>query len=146
MTNYYRPAISHGNPDEQALIRRWWHENHAAQGRIVWEYCLAGLYADAIWFPDVVGEGIEEPGQQSSLRFPLRGSRIVLCEAKVKLTPTLIGQALVYSWYAQQEGASVMETIIFAQLDPYSREKAAAGLGLSVVTYPPLDLSALVTG
>jgi hypothetical protein len=143
MSEYFRPAISNGNPHEQALIRRWWHENHAARGRIVWEYCLEGLYADAIWFPEIAGHGIEETGQQSSLRFPLRGSRVVLCEAKIKLTPELIGQALVYAWYAEQAGASVEETIVFAQLDPYSRQKAAEALGLTVVIYP-LDLTARV--
>jgi hypothetical protein len=144
MTDYLRPKVSNGNPDEQALIRRWWHENHSARGRIVWEYCLAGLYADAIWFPDTAGAGIEETGQQSSLRFPLRGNTIVLCEAKIKLTPELIGQALVYSWYAKQAGALVKETIVLAQLDPFSREKSAVALGLSVAVYP-LGLSSIAT-
>ena len=38
--NYLRESISNGNAREQALIRRWWHEQHKAQGCIVWEYQL----------------------------------------------------------------------------------------------------------
>jgi hypothetical protein len=137
MTDYLRPAISNGNPREQAMIRRWWYENHAARGRMVWEYRLEGLYADAIWFPNVIGTRIEEPGQQTSLRFPLRDSEVVLCEAKVKLTPELIGQALVYSWYAQQAGASIRQTVVFAEVDPRFICEAAIALGLTVVLQPP---------
>ena len=70
---------------------------------------------------------------------------MVLCEAKLKLTPELIGQALVYAWYAAQAGASVKETMVFAQLDPYSRQKAAEALGLTVVIYPR-DLTTLMSG
>jgi hypothetical protein len=35
--SFLRDAITNGNPHEQALIRRWWHQQHNAQGRLVWE-------------------------------------------------------------------------------------------------------------
>ena len=136
MNSYSRPPVSNGNPDEQALIRRWWHEQHAARGRLVWEYCLNGLYADAIWFPDSDCSGVEETGKQSATRFPLNKSNVVLCEAKLMLTPELIGQALVYAWYIRKEGANLLDTVIFAGADPFNRSEVAAGLGITVVTHP----------
>lgn len=131
--DYLRSSISNGNVREQALIRRWWHEQHAARGMIVWEYRLDGLYADAIWFPGVPGSGSEEPGRKTASRFPLAGREIVLCEAKVELNPELIGQALVYNWYASQAGAVVRDVFIFVESDPYERRHAARALGLKVV-------------
>jgi len=133
MNEFLRASVSNGNPREQALIRRWWHTEHGGRGTIVWEYCLEGLYADAIWFPDTGETGKEESGQQTATRFPLKGREIYLCEAKVFLTPELIGQALVYRWYVEKAGATVKGVVIFAESDPQNRRQAAAALGLVVV-------------
>src|SRR5580765_8452637 len=115
MNKYFQPSVSNGSPDEQALIRRWWHEQHNAQGRIVWEYCLEGCYADAIWFPDASEDGAEEPGRDTARRFPLAGVRIFLCEAKGTLTPELVGQALVYSEFARRAGARLEGTVVLSE-------------------------------
>src|SRR5690606_42153184 len=40
MDVYLKEPISNGNPREQALIRRWWCEQKASSGLLVWEYCL----------------------------------------------------------------------------------------------------------
>jgi hypothetical protein len=112
MTDYLRPSISNGNRQEQAMIRKWWYEQHDARGCMAWGYCLHGLYADNIWFPNEPFTGKEEPGQQTGKRFPLEGKEVMLCEAKMILSPELIGQALVYSWYIKQEGAMLRETML----------------------------------
>src|SRR5678815_2735548 len=94
---YARPAICNGNPHEQALIRRWWHEEHNGKGRLVWEFPLSGCWVDAIWFPEAPCSGAEEFGLRLPTRFPLKGQSIVICEAKHRrVNPSLIGQALVY--------------------------------------------------
>ena len=136
MSNYLRASISNGIPREQALIRRWWHEAHDAQGQIVWEYNLEGRYADAIWFPASSGNGVESPGVEASQHFPLRGQKIVLLEAKLSLNPELVGQALVYTRLALRAGASVAQTVIFAESGSRSMQDAARELGLSVVVRP----------
>ena len=130
---YVRAKVSNGNEWEQALIRRWWHEQHDAKGRIVWEYHLEGKYADAIWFPEWPGCGIEEPGQKVSTRFPLKDAVVVLCEAKVELDFELIGQALVYAFFAGRAGPKLLKTIIFADSGTDSMEAAAAHQGWEVV-------------
>jgi hypothetical protein len=86
MTEYQRPSISNGNPHEQAMIRKWWYEQHQAKGCMIWEYCLHGLYADAVWFLNEPLVGKEEPGLQTAKRFPVNGKEVVLCEAKMNLT------------------------------------------------------------
>jgi hypothetical protein len=86
-----------------------------------------------VWFPDKDCVAIEEPGQRTALRFPLTDAKVVLCEAKMKLTPELIGQALVYLWAAKRAGALVRETVVFAASDPFGIRAAAESLGLTVV-------------
>jgi len=135
VNDYTRDAISNGNPVEQALIRRWWHEQHAARGVIVWEYYLEGRYLDAVWFPDEDSVGLEHPGVQAQSRFPLAGKQVVLCEAKLKLTPELVGQALVYQRFANHAGARIKEVVIFSMETDESIVRAAKELGLVSVTY-----------
>lgn len=100
---------------------------------MVWEYNLEGRYLDAVWFPDEPGGKIEEPGLQAPIRFPIKGREIVLCEAKIKLTPEQIGQALVYERFAQHAGAVVKETIVFSAVADNSMVRAAKELGLTTV-------------
>lgn len=97
------------------MVRRWWHENHDARGRIVWEYYLEGCYVDAVWFLDAPGRGQEEPGKSTTRFFPITGENIVVCEAKKFLTPELIGQAMVNSELARRAGANVKGTVVFAE-------------------------------
>lgn len=133
MTKYLQASISNGNPREQALIRRWWHEQHDAHGQIVWEYFLEGKYADAVWFPNLPGVATEVAGTETARRFPLFGQEIVLCEAKLDLTAELVGQALVYTRFAVRAGARVARTIILAETGSASMQEAARELGLSVL-------------
>lgn len=130
---YLTGSVSNGNPREQALIRRWWHEKQGARGRMVWEYCLGDLYADGVWFPDAPELGCEEPGRGATNRFPLSGRTVVLCEAKIKLTPELIGQALVYRVLARRAGARVQESVIFAEKGSAVMSETARELGLTLV-------------
>ena len=131
---YLRESISNGNAREQALIRRWWHEQHKAQGCVVWEYQLAPKYADAIWFPESPEQGVEHPGQRVKTRHPIKDVGIVLCEAKAEaLTSELIGQALVHKFFAGRAGARVIRTIIFAENGTPDMRAAAEALGLEVV-------------
>lgn len=81
--DYARPAVSNGNPDEQALIRRWWHEQHGARGCLVWEYYLGDCYLDAMWFPEAGEQGVEFSGANAPTKFPISGRSVVLCEAKL---------------------------------------------------------------
>jgi hypothetical protein len=137
MTDYRRHPISNGHPTEQALIRRWWHEVHAGRGRMVWEYYLEGRYLDAVWFPDVLGVGDESDGRAAPRKHPIKGIKVVLCEAKADgLTPGLIGQALVHRQYAAHAGAIVRDTVVFSAKAADSIKRAAAELGLSVVVTP----------
>ena len=130
---YLHDRVSNGNVREQALIRRWWHEQHKAKGCLVWEFHLYGLYADAIWFPESLEHG-EYAGQKVATRFPLKGVVIVLCEAKKdELKPALIGQALVHASFARRAGARVRQTIIFAETGSLQMKTAATDLGLEVV-------------
>ena len=138
MDKYLRPPVSNGNPKEQALIRAWWHEEKGSRGRLVWEYHLEGKYADAVWFPKAEVCGVEEAGTQSNKRFPLAGREVILCEAKVELSPELVGQALVYSEFARKAGGNLLETIVFAYSAAQNMREAASAYGLSVVT--PEDL------
>ena len=47
---------------------------------------LEECYLDAIWFPDAEGQGVEFPGLKAPTKFPVTGKRVVLCEAKLRLT------------------------------------------------------------
>ena len=133
---FLRVPVSNGSPEEQALIRRWWHKEHEAQGRVVWEYHFKGnRYADAIWFPDAEGS-FEEEGKEAPKRFPLAENEIVLCEAKLELTPELVGQALVYRQFVLYAGALVRQTVVFAEIGCDSLRRAAGDLGLTVVVEP----------
>src|SRR5688500_19153045 len=107
MADYIRPSVSNGHPHEQALIRRWWHEIHGARGRLVWEYYLGDCYLDAMWFPEANDHGTELPGIGAPKNYPIPAVPLVLCEAEVRLTSELIGQALVYGSFARQAGADV---------------------------------------
>lgn len=135
-SDYLRRSISNGSRYEQALIRRWWHETHEARGRMVWEYYLEGCYVDAVWFPDAVGVGVEIAGRNASRLFPLRDSPVVLCEAKRRLTPELVGQALVYDVFARRAGGQVRSVVIFAEAGSPSMKSAAEKLWLEVVLNP----------
>jgi hypothetical protein len=129
---YWRDAVSNGNPDEQALIRRWWH-HQGGGGLLVWEYYLAGCYLDAVWFPEHPTAAGEQPGTRTAAKFPIEGRSVVLCEAKIRLTPELIGQALVYKTFAEKAGANVTRTVIFAREGRTELRIAAEKLGLEVV-------------
>jgi len=133
IVDYVRQAISNGQPREQALIRRWWHEVHAARGCLVWEYYLGNCYVDAMWFPEASETGREIPGADASKNFPIQGPPVVLCEAKLRLTPELIGQALLYQVLAERAGAKVRATIVFAETARPDFASAAEQLGLEVV-------------
>lgn len=132
ISDYLQRAVSNGQPREQALIRRWWHEAHGARGRLVWEYYLGNCYVDAIWFPEASENG-EMSGASAPTAFPIRGVPVVLCEAKLRLTPELIGQALLYKVFAQRGGAQVRSTVIFAETAQPEFTSAAEELGLEVI-------------
>jgi hypothetical protein len=132
MTGYLQDPISNGNPKEQALIRRWWHEKQNRIGALVWEYYLEGKYADAIWFPHSNESGIDFPGKGTSEKFPLDGMEIILCEAKLDLTPEVVGQALVYTNFAKAAGAKVIDTIVFCEKGSESMMRVATELGLGL--------------
>jgi hypothetical protein len=133
VSNYDRPPVSNGHPKEQALIRRWWHEVHAARGRLVWEYYLGDCYLDAMWFPDADETAAEYPGTSAPTRFPIAGATVVLCEAKLRLTPELVGQALMYGAFARRAGAEIRSMVIFAETGKAAFVSAAEELGLDVV-------------
>ena len=136
MQQYLKAPVSNGNRREQALIRRWWHEENSGNGALVWEYYLEGRYADAVWFPNAPNPGIEVSGRKAPEKYPLQGIEIVLCEAKSHLTPELIGQALVYMKFACYAGARVRETIVFSETADSSMKKVAEDLRLKVVVRP----------
>lgn len=132
-SSYLRDPVTNGNPREQALIRRWWHEQHDARGCLVWEYPLCGRWLDAIWFPESQDHGVEYSGRDLPKRFPLNDVVVVLCEAKVKLTPEVVGQALVHTFFVQRAGASIRHTTVFAETGAPDMVCAAADLGLELV-------------
>ncbi|MEO8380272.1 MAG: hypothetical protein ABI779_11465 [Acidobacteriota bacterium] len=131
LSAYLQAPKSNGNPHEQALIRRWWVEKKRSQGLLAWEYYLRGCYVDAVWFPDV-DDSDEVFGTGMPLKYPINGKVIVLCEAKIRLTPELIGQALVYKSFAVREGAILREARIFADTGSDHLRTAACDLGLEV--------------
>jgi hypothetical protein len=133
VTIYLRPSVSNGHPREQALIRQWWHEVHGARGRLVWEYYLGDCYLDAMWFPEALETGTEVAGTGAPTKYPISGLPVVLCEAKLRLTPELIGQALVYGSFARRAGANVQSIVVFAERSRPSFAVAAGELGLKVV-------------
>ena len=133
MDSYLKDSISNGNKIEQALIRRWWHEKHNAKGTIVWEYYLEGRYQDAIWFPNSTESGKEYSGRNAPQLHPLKDQEVILCEAKITLSPELIGQALVYKQFAIHADAIVKECAIFSETANDSMINAAKELGLSPV-------------
>ena len=142
MPTYLQDSVSNGIAREQALIRRWWHEQHSAQGVLVWEYYLEGKYADAIWFPNTSESGVERPGKQTARSSPLADQEVVMCEAKADLTPEVVGQALVYTFFAKRAGARVAETLVFTETGGQAMREAASGLGLTLVVQP-LDESSV---
>lgn len=134
-SEFLRAPVSNGNPREQALIRRWWLDSCRGKGEIVWEYHIDGYYIDAIWIKDSPNHGKENPGRETSIKFPLKGQKIVLCEAKIKLTPELIGQALVYSKLLDKTGPEIEGTIIFCERSNAAITSVAIEFGLRVVEY-----------
>ena len=133
LEHFIKKPFSNGHPLEQAMIRKWWHEEHKAHGRLVWEYYLEGRYLDAIWFHDGNVSGVEEDGVSAPKRFPLAGKRVTLCESKIKLTPELIGQALVYRQFAIKVRALVQDVYIFSESADSAMFTAASELGLKPV-------------
>ena len=141
LEGYVQTAVSGGIPREQALIRRWWHENQNAIGLLVWEYYLGdGNYADAIWFPDEEKFLGERPEQKVSKVFPIAGRKVILCESKLTLSHGLIGQALVYRALALRAGAEVLEVITFSEIASPTMIQIARDLGLKVVASQPSNL------
>jgi hypothetical protein len=136
MASYFEKPVCNGNAREQSQIRRWWNEQHNAAGLLVWEYHLEGYYVDAIWFPELNCRSVEEPGTGSRFRFPIKDMKIVLCEAKRCLNPALIGQAIVYTELAMRAGASVQETVVFAESARMPTIEIAQKLGLKTVIHP----------
>jgi len=129
---YFQSAVSNGNPYEQALIRRWWAEDQEMKGELVWEYHIDGYYIDAVWFPDSANSGVENPGVNTNGYFPIKDQKIVICEAKLRLTPELVGQALVYTELARRAGAKVEKTVVFCDEVSPRIASVAAELGLEV--------------
>jgi hypothetical protein len=127
------PSISNGNPREQALIRKWWREQHGSRGILVWEYFLEGRYLDALWFLNDEVVGVEECGASASRRFPLAGRNVALCEAKIHLNPELVGQALVYRQFALKAGALVQQVYAFSEFADPPMFRSACELGLEPV-------------
>ena len=72
-------------------------------------------YQDAILFPNSSGFGIEKDGKSAPQLHPLKNQEVILCEAKLDLTPELIGQALVYKQFAGHSGAIIKECVIFSE-------------------------------
>ena len=99
----------------------------------MWEYYLRGCYLDAVWFPDTAGSGEEYAGTNAASKYPISGRDVILCEAKIRLTPELIGQAVVYNSFAHREGARVRFVAIFAETGSDHLRIAADDLGLKVV-------------
>ena len=91
---------------------------------------------DKVTGANAPGTAVEEPGERAAKRFPLKGNEVVLCEAKVSLTPGLIGQALVYKQFALRAGALVRETVVFAEAGARSLREVVQELGLTVVILP----------
>ncbi|MEZ5444971.1 MAG: hypothetical protein R3F45_04200 [Gammaproteobacteria bacterium] len=130
MERYLRDSVSNGNPREQALIRKWWHEQREAKGVMVWEYCIEDRFVDAVLFPYRQPHGTEAPGKSVATRYPISGETIVLCESKDTLNPELIGQALVYRQLAIAAGAEVREVFVFSENATSSMRRIAKELGL----------------
>jgi len=131
-SRYLKPPVSNGNAREQALIRQWWSEEQGNRGHLVWEYYVQGYYIDAIWFPNSPNHGIESPGRATGTLFPIAGESIVVCEAKSKFIPELIGQALVYSQLLIRAGAKVERTLVLSEQRNPVLKAVAEELGLTV--------------
>lgn len=114
------------------MIRKWWAETEKGRGLLVWEYYLRGCYVDAVWFPEHSECG-EHSGPEAARNHPIAGKRIFICEAKIQLTPELIGQALVYASFARREAADVLGVTIFAESGSHHLQLAARDFGLRVV-------------
>jgi hypothetical protein len=106
---------------------------HRARGRLVWEYYLGDCYLDAMWFPDADENAAEYPGTGAPAKFPIAGVAVVLCEAKLRLTPELVGQALMYGAFARRKKATVQSIVIFAETGSEAFISVAEELGLQVV-------------
>ena len=68
-----------------------------------------------MWFPEAKEHDVEMPGPGAPRNHPILGIPVVLCEAKLRLTPELIGQALVYGFFARRAGAEVTSIVVFAE-------------------------------
>ncbi len=133
IAEFQRPSVSNGNPDEQALIRRWWWEQESARGQLVWEYHVDGYYVDALWFPEAHPCGTEHPGRGVAVLHPVHGADVVLCEAKLTLNPELIGQAVVYSRLLRNKGANVSRVLLFCRTASADMRDVARHLQFEVV-------------
>lgn len=132
-SQYLLPPVSNGVPSEQALIRRHWREQLGGVGVLVWEYYLDGFFADAVLFTERLPAGVEEAGADAPRRFPLGGANVIMLEAKDKLTPELIGQALVYGAIAESHGATVMSRVVCAAKGAEQVSTIARTLGLTPI-------------
>ena len=130
---FLRDPVWNGNPREQANSRKLWYEQNGGRGTLVWEYQLEGRFLDAVWFPDSGETEQEEPGLNTSKRFPIAGREIVLCEAKHTLNPELIGQAVVYRQLAVRGGALVQQVFSFSERADSTMLEVASCLGISTV-------------
>ncbi len=86
--------------------------------------------------PEFSHVGVEESGGRAPDRFPLSGTEIVLCEAKLDLTPEVVGQALVYRQFISYAGATLRQTVVFSETGSDAMRRAASELGLLVVVEP----------
>jgi hypothetical protein len=63
----------------------------------------------------------------------IAGVPVVVCEAKRRLMPELIGRGLVYGSFARRAHANVQSIVIFAESARPAFAVAAEDLGLKVV-------------
>jgi len=91
---------------------------------------MEGRYQDAVWFPNTSGSQNEAEGKNTSKLYPLKDQEVVLCEAKLDLTPELIGQAIVYKHFAQHAGANILSCVIFYETGKEAMVNVARELGL----------------
>ena len=73
-------------------------------------------YIDAVWIKDNSNHNKEFSGRKTRARFPVSGEHVVVCEAKMKLNPELIGQALTHSFLLERAGATVDRAIYLLRI------------------------------
>ena len=133
LNEYLRDSISNGNVREQANIRKWWVEAAHSSGLLAWEYPLDGYHVDAIWFPKHEISGETSKGRGARTSYPISGHQIVICEAKSSLSPTLVGQAVVYKALATKAGAKVIQVNLFVEKASEKMIQLVADLGFHCV-------------